>query len=148
MILARDGRTEQRHDAVTLDAIDQPLVAVNRCHHCVDRWSKSLDGFLSIELADQGRRPGNVSEQNCNLLALSFPGSARRENLLGEVDRGVTIWGRNVRLMPTRGVVANTFPMSKSVDPEFLEFAVSERRHLIEFDGIFLERVCVPFEVL
>ena len=48
MVLVREGRAEQRHDAVAHHLIDGALVAVDRLHHAVEHWIEELPGFLRV----------------------------------------------------------------------------------------------------
>jgi hypothetical protein len=45
--------------------------------------------LLRIELLRQLHRPLHVGEENRDLLALTFDGTARGENLVGEMLRGI-----------------------------------------------------------
>jgi len=48
VVLVREGRAEQRHDAVAHHLIDGALVAVDRLHHAVEHWIEELPGFLRV----------------------------------------------------------------------------------------------------
>jgi hypothetical protein len=62
MILVRDGRAEERHDAVAHHLVDRALVAVDRFHHAIEHGIEDLTRFLWIAIGEelhralQGRR--------------------------------------------------------------------------------------------
>jgi hypothetical protein len=53
MILMRDRRPEQRHDAVAHDLVDGPLVAMDRFHHVLKHGVENLARFFRITIGEQ-----------------------------------------------------------------------------------------------
>ena len=89
VVLVRDGRPEQRHDAVAEELIDRALVAVHLGQHEVEGPAHEPVDFLGIEAGGQGREPGDVHEQHRHLLALALERAGGGEDLLGQVLRRV-----------------------------------------------------------
>ena len=85
MILVRERRAEQRHDAVAHDLIDCTLVAVHRFHHVLEHRIEDFPRLLRIAVGEQLHRALHVGEQHRHLLALAFERTLRGENLLSEV---------------------------------------------------------------
>ena len=72
VVLVRDRRTEQGHDAVALHSVDGTFVAADRIDHRIERRTQPQLRFFRVEILDQIRRTLDVSEQNRDLLALAF----------------------------------------------------------------------------
>ena len=52
IVLVRDRRTEQGHDAVALYSIDRTLIAVNGIDHRIQRRAQPQLGIFRIEILD------------------------------------------------------------------------------------------------
>ena len=89
VILVGDRRAEQRHDAVPEKLIDRALVAVNRVQDHLEGAVHDGVDLLGIQALGHRREAGHVGEHHGDLLALSLDGALRREDLLGEMPRGV-----------------------------------------------------------
>jgi hypothetical protein len=89
VVLMRDRRAEQRHDAVAQDAVDGALVAVDAVHHRAERRIQDSPGILRIGVLDQRERALDVGEQHRDLLAFAFQRGARAEDPLGQMARRV-----------------------------------------------------------
>jgi len=89
VVFVRDRGTEQRHDAVTAILVDRALEAVNALGQDFEEPIHDAMPLLWVELGGELRRSLDVDEQHRHLLSLAFEGAARREDLLGEVLRGV-----------------------------------------------------------
>ena len=89
MVLVRQRRSEQRHDAVAHDLIDRALIAMNRLHHVRKDWIDDLSRFLGITVGQQFHRTFDVGEQHRYVLALTFKRGLRADDLLGEIFRDV-----------------------------------------------------------
>ena len=91
MILVRERRPEQGHDAVAHHLIDSSLVAMHRFHHSLKHRIEDLAGFFRIAISKEFHRALQIGEQDCDLLALALECALRREDLLGEVLRRVGV---------------------------------------------------------
>jgi hypothetical protein len=85
VVLMRDRRAEERHDAVAHDLIDGPLVAVHRGHHALEDGVEELTGFLGVAVGQQLHRALEIGEQHGDLLALAFKGGFGCQDFLGEM---------------------------------------------------------------
>jgi hypothetical protein len=56
MVLMRDRRPEQRHDAVAQHLVDRPFVAMHRCHHALEHRVEELTCFLGVAIGQQLHR--------------------------------------------------------------------------------------------
>ncbi len=93
MILVRDRRAEERHDPVPEELVHRALVAMDFREHEVEGTLHEPVDLFGIEALRQRREPGDVDEEDRHLLALALERARRREDLLGEVLRGVGAWG-------------------------------------------------------
>ncbi len=102
MILVRDRRTEQRHDAVTGVLIHRAFVTV---------YGTAQDGEEAIEDAVPGLGAGflrklgrafDIGKQNGDALALALHGRARLEDAIGQM-LGRVIGNAGLRLLGVRG---------------------------------------------
>jgi hypothetical protein len=100
MVLVRDGRPEQRHDAVARVLVDGALEAVHAVGQDREEAIEDPVPLLRVELAGQLHRPLHVGKQHRDLLALAFERRLRLEDPVGEVLRGV---GAGVALGRRRG---------------------------------------------
>ena len=89
MILVRDRRSEQRHDAVARVLIDRAFEAVNSVRKDREETIHNLVPLFRVDLFGKVHRALHVGEEDGHLLALAFESGARREDLLGEVLRRV-----------------------------------------------------------
>jgi hypothetical protein len=89
VILVREGRTEERHDTVAHDLVDRALVAVHGLHHPFEHGVEKLACLLRVPVGQQLHRALEVGEEHGDLLAFALERALRRQNLLGEVLRGV-----------------------------------------------------------
>ena len=80
VVLVRNRRTEQGHDPVALHPVDGALVAADGVDHRVERRTQPQFRFFRVEVLDQIRRTLDVSEQNRDLLALTFKQGTRVQN--------------------------------------------------------------------
>ena len=85
MVLVRDRRAEQRHDAVAQDPVDRAFVAMHGVHHDAERRIQDAPRVLRIDVLDQRERAFDVGEQHRDLLALAFQGRARAQDALGQM---------------------------------------------------------------
>ena len=69
--------------------VDGALEAVHGVHHELQGRIEELLGGFGIEVADQLGGAFEVGKQHRHLLALAFQGTAGRQDLLGEIGRGV-----------------------------------------------------------
>ena len=98
VVLVRQRRAEQRHDAVAHHLVDGALVAVHRLHHALEHRVEELARLLRIAVGEQLHRALQVGEQHRDLLALAFERAFGGEDLLGEMLGGVRIGRREARL--------------------------------------------------
>jgi hypothetical protein len=85
MVLVRERRAEERHDAVAHDLVDGALVPVNGLHHAFEDRIEQLARLLGVAVGKQFHRALEVGEEHGHLLALAFQRGLRGEDSLGEV---------------------------------------------------------------
>jgi hypothetical protein len=85
VVLVRHGSAEQRHDAVTEELVDRPLVAMHLGEHQLERSPHDPVDVFGIQPLGDGREDGHVDEEDGDLLPFTFQGGLGREDLLGEV---------------------------------------------------------------
>ena len=85
MILMRQRRAKEGHNAVAHHLIHRAFVVVHGLHHASEYRVKELPGCLGIAVGKQLHRAFQVGKENRHLLALAFEGAARREDLLLQV---------------------------------------------------------------
>lgn len=83
MVLMRDRRAEQSHDAVAQDFVDRTLVAMDRSHHDADRAVEDPARLFRVGAFEQFKRASDIGEQHGDLLALPFQGTAGTEDAFG-----------------------------------------------------------------
>ena len=93
MILVSHGSAEQSHDPVAHHLVDGALVVVDGFHHALEDGVEEPPRFLGITVGEQLHRALQVREEHRDLLALTFQGRLRGQDLLGEVLRGVRVSG-------------------------------------------------------
>ena len=107
MVLMRDRRAEQRHDAVAHDLVDRALVAMHGIHHDADRAVEDAARFFRVGAFDDRERALDVGEQHRDVLALARQSRPGIEDALGEVaaacrrraaraERRLPLWRRRV----------------------------------------------------
>ena len=84
-----DRRAEERHDAVAGELVHRTLEAVHPLGEELEEAIEDVVPLLGIELLGELHRALHVGEEHRHLLALALEGTARCEDLLGEVLRGV-----------------------------------------------------------
>ena len=89
VVLVRDGRAEQRHDAVAQKLIDGALVLVHLGQHELEGPAHEAVNFLRIQALGERRESRHVHEQHRHLLALALERARAGEDLVGEVLGGV-----------------------------------------------------------
>ena len=75
VILVRERRAEQRHDAVAHHLVDGALVAMDGLHHPFEHRVEELARLLGIAVGEQLHRALEVGEEHRDLLALAFEGA-------------------------------------------------------------------------
>ena len=85
VILVGHRRTEERHYAVAHDLVDDALVTVNSLHHQFEHRIQNLPRLLRVAVSEQLHGSLEVGEEHRHLLALTFEGTFRGDNPLGEV---------------------------------------------------------------
>ena len=89
VIFMGERRAEERHDPVAHDLVDRAFVAVDGLHHPFEDGIENLARLLGVAVGEQLHGALEVSEEDRDLLALAFQGGFGRQDLLGEVLRGV-----------------------------------------------------------
>src|SRR6516164_6551606 len=89
MILVTDGCSKERHEAITQELIDGPLIAM----YLVECYLKKaieerVHGFRSDALRN-GSGIGKVAEQYSDLFPFPLQSASRGQNFLGKVFGGV-----------------------------------------------------------
>ena len=77
VVLLRQGRAEQRHDAVAQHLVDGPLVTVHRLHHRANRPIQDVARGFRVAALDELERALDVGEEHGHLLALALQRAAR-----------------------------------------------------------------------
>ena len=103
MVLMRQRRAKQRHDAVAHDLVDRALIAMHGIHHPLQHRIKELAGLLGVAVSEEFHRALQVGKQHRDLLALAFQGTSGRQDLLGQIGWGVGEWGLQGWLRRGRG---------------------------------------------
>jgi len=91
VVLVRHRGAEQRHDPVTEELVDRPLVAMHLGEHQLERSPHEPVDVLGIEPLGDGGEAGHVNEEDGDLLPLAFEGGLGSQDLLGEVARRVRV---------------------------------------------------------
>ena len=101
VILVRDGRAEQRHEAVAEELVDRAFVVVDLGEGQLEEALEQTVHRLRPQPRGQLRRIGDVAKQHGHLLALALQRALRGEDLLGEVSGRVALGrGEPRRLSP------------------------------------------------
>ena len=85
VVLMRQWRPKQRHDAVSHDLIHRPFIAVYRGHHGVQGRIKQRPYLLWIETLNDLGRALEIGKQDGDLLALTFQSGTSSQELLSEM---------------------------------------------------------------
>jgi hypothetical protein len=85
MVFVGEGRAEERHDSVAHDLVNCAFVAMHRLHHSLEDRVEDLARLLGIAVGQQLHGALEVGEEYGYLLALTFEGALRSQDLLGEV---------------------------------------------------------------
>jgi hypothetical protein len=93
MIFMGERRPKEGHDAVAQHLIDRPLVAVHGLHHPFEDGIEDGPRLLWVAVGQQLHGAFEIGEEHCDLLALAFERVAGGENLLGQVQGRVGVWG-------------------------------------------------------
>jgi hypothetical protein len=96
MVLVRNRRPKQRHDAITHDLIDGALAAVHGVHHAFEHRIQQRARLFRVAVGQQLHRAFEVGKEHRDLLALTFQGRARGQDLLHEMRGGVAAGGLRV----------------------------------------------------
>jgi hypothetical protein len=89
VVLVRQRRTEEGHDAVAHHLVHGALVVMHGLHHAFEHRIEELSGFLGVAVGEQFHGPLEVGEEHRDLFALAFESALGGEDFLGEVLRGV-----------------------------------------------------------
>ena len=98
VILVGHGCPEERHDPVAHHLIHRALVAMDGLHHSLEDRIENLARFLGIAIGEELHGALEVGEEDRDLLALALERGFRREDLLGEMLRGVGLGRGEARL--------------------------------------------------
>ena len=77
VILLRDRRAEQRHDAVALQLVHRSFKPGDGFAHRRRDDPEPMVGFLRVEMIDEGGRSGDIGNKHRQALSLSLAGRAR-----------------------------------------------------------------------
>ena len=94
MVFMGQGRPKEGHNAVAHHLVDGALIAMHRGHHAFQHGIEELAGLLRIAVRQQLHGALEVGKQHRDLLAFAFQGTARGEDLLRKIGRGVGEWRR------------------------------------------------------
>src|SRR5437867_589880 len=89
VVLVRDRRAEERHDAVARVLVHRPLEAVHAVGEDHEEAVEDPVPRLGVELLGELHGALYVGEEDGYPLALAFEGRAGGEDLLGEVPGGI-----------------------------------------------------------
>ena len=92
MVFVRDRRTEQRHDAVAGELVDEALEALDTVREDLKKAVHDPRPLFRVHLFRHLHRALDVGEQHRHLLAFAFEGGTRGQDLVGQVFRGVRVW--------------------------------------------------------
>jgi hypothetical protein len=89
MVLVRQRRSEQRHDAVAHHLIDGPVVAMHRLHHARQHRVEDVPRLFGVAVGEQLHRAFDVGEQHRHVLAFALERSLRRQDAVSKMLRRV-----------------------------------------------------------
>ena len=88
MILMSNRRAKEDHDPIPHHLVHGPLIAMYGRHHPFQHGIEQLSGFLGIAVGEEFHRIFEIGEEHGHLFAFTFEGTARGQNLFGQVLRG------------------------------------------------------------
>ena len=94
VILVRERRAEEGHDAVAHHLVDGAFVAVDGLHHVLEYRIEDLACLLGVAVGEEFHRALEVREEHRDLLAFTFQCGLGRQDALGEVFRSVRVGSR------------------------------------------------------
>src|SRR6266850_8531502 len=130
MILVRNWRTKEGHEAVAQELIDGALVPVDLLEHQRKGTVHQLVHVFRVELLGNRREPRDIGEQYRYLLALPFEGSSRGQDLFGQVPGGIAERGLEWRGWRLPGKGGGALPAERKpgqVHEAALQTAEAER---------------------
>ena len=140
VVLMRDRRAEQRHDAVAKDPVDGTLVTVDAVHHHAERRIQNAPGVLRVGVLDQRERALDVGEQHGDLLALALERCARAQDTLGQVPRHAGFERRRRLALAGRIQIRNggeqLLAVAERRDAELLQIVRRERAQDLGVDVV------------
>ena len=90
VVLVRERRAEQRHDAVARVLVHRPFEAVHAVGEDGEEPIHDAVPVLGVDLLGERHRALHVGEEDGHLLALALHRRARRQDPLGEMARRVS----------------------------------------------------------
>ena len=91
MILEGERRAKEGHDPVAHNPVHGAFIAVHRLDHALEHGvEEELLRRLGVAVSKQLHRTLDIGEQHGDLLALTFEGRPRGQDLFGKVLRCVT----------------------------------------------------------
>ena len=105
VLLMRDRRPEERHDAVAHHLVHRALVVVRGLDHPLEHRVEQASRVLGISIREELHRALQVGEQDGHVLALALQRALGRANTLGEMHRRVR--GRGGEARPGVGWAAD-----------------------------------------
>ena len=97
MILVSDRSAEECHDAVTEELVHRAFVPVHLGQHDLERVLHQRVHVLGVEPGRERGEPGDVHEEDSDLLTLTLEGGLGGEDAVGEMLGGVRRRAREVR---------------------------------------------------
>ena len=98
MVLMRQRRPEQGHNAVAHDLVHRALEVMHRLHQALEHRIEELAGLFRVAVGEQFHRALQVGKQHRHLFALAFQGAFGGQNLLGQIARRVGLRRAFLRL--------------------------------------------------
>jgi len=86
VVLLRQRRSEQGHDAIAHHLVDRAVVVMDRLHHALQDRVEKLAGLLRVAIRQQLHRALEIGEQHRDLLAFALHQDSLRQ-VLGCVTR-------------------------------------------------------------
>ena len=100
MVLMRQWRPKERHDAIAHHLVDGALIAMDGRHQAFQHRVQELSGLLRITIGQQLHGAFEVRKQHGDLLALAFQRTTGGENFFCQIGRSIGegsrcgCWGR------------------------------------------------------
>src|SRR5258705_643219 len=89
VVLQRQLRYEERHDAVAHDLVHGAVVSVDRLHHPFEHRIEDPPRVFRVAVREKFHRALQVGEENSDLLTFAFECALRSEDPVGEMPRSV-----------------------------------------------------------